>query len=308
MIIKYKNAIKIHIDKILKAVDTKKIRKQKFKVVIDACNGAGGKIGPQLLKKLGCYVIAINTKQQTPFPHSPEPTPQNLKALCKKVKASKADIGFAQDPDADRLSIVTNKGIAISEEYTLALAALAVFIKEKKKKKAIVANLSTSSLINYIAKIFKAKEFRTRIGEVYVATRMKKVGAAIGGEGNGGVIFPKVCYNRDSLSGMGLILQLLAETGQTIGQIVAGLPVYYLAKEKIACKTLAEAEKILKKAEKIYKHKKMDRTEGLKVFIKDAWIHIRASNTEPVVRIFCESSDKRTAVDAIHELRLRLQV
>lgn len=304
---KMNKACSIHINKVLKAVDTAKIRSNKFKVVIDSCNGAGSAIGPKLLKKLGCGVIEINTNMKKPFPHGPEPTPENLKELCRKVKTTGADIGFALDPDADRLSLVTNSGKAISEEYTVALAAGEVLSKAGNKKKIVVVNLSTSSLVDDIAEKYKAKVLRTKIGEVYVAVKMKEVKAIIGGEGNGGVIYPKVCYNRDSLSGMALILNLLADTGKSLDKIVADLPVYHLNKSKIDCASVEEARGIIKKVERIYKNEKMDKTEGVKIYLKDAWIHVRASNTEPIVRIFCEAKTESKAEEIIVPLVNKFQ-
>lgn len=283
----------VHINKVLAAANTEKIKAGKFRVVIDSCNGAGSIITPVLLKKLGCTVTEINTNIKKPFPHGPEPTPQNLAGLSYAVIKNKADIGFAQDPDADRLSIVTNKGTAVSEEYTLAIAADCVLSRTKGGK--VVANLSTSSLIDYVAKKHHAKILRTKIGEVYVASKIKKEKAPIGGEGNGGVIFPQIGLNRDSLAGIALVLSCLSETGKTIEQIIAEFPKYFLSKAKVKCAGAEEAKKILKKAEIFYKKEKIDRTEGLKVYLKEGWVHLRPSNTEPILRIFCEAGTKKAA-------------
>jgi len=293
----FDKADEIHINKVLNAIDLAKIKASKFKVVIDSCNGAGSIVTPILLKKLGCTVIEINTKAGEEFPHGPEPTPENLKELSLAVINNKADIGFAQDPDADRLSIVTNKGEAISEEYTLAIAAKYILSKNVRtgRSLSIVTNLSTSSLIDDIAKEFGAKVIRTKIGEVHVAVEIKKSKAPIGGEGNGGVIYPKIGFNRDSLAAIALILNYLAEEKQSIDQVVSKLPVYFLSKAKIECNSNEEAIKILDKANELFKNEKIDKTEGLKVYLKDAWIHLRPSNTEPILRIFCEAKSRQEA-------------
>ncbi|MCI0532109.1 MAG: phosphoglucosamine mutase, partial [candidate division Zixibacteria bacterium] len=217
--------ISAHIRRIMRLnlVQKEKIRRAKFKVVIDGCNGAGYIAGPELLKALGCKIIKINCRNTGSFPRKPEPTVKNLKALEKKVRQVGADIGFALDPDADRLAIVSDKGKAIGEEYTLALATDYVL---GKSKGPVAVNLSTSRMVEEIAQKHKCKFYRTRVGEANVSAQLEKVKGIIGGEGNGGVILPRLHYTRDALLGMALILSHLAQSKKTISELVDKIPKY----------------------------------------------------------------------------------
>ncbi len=248
-----------HINKVLQCVDVQSIIKKKFKVAIDSCNGAGSTITVKLLKKLGCDVVELNTKENGAFPHNPEPIPENLTGLCSKVRESQADIGFAQDADADRLAIVTEKGEAPGEEYTLAIAANHILEKlqtQSSKSKAqnklkipnpkIVTNLSTSMMVDDIAKKYGAKVIRTKVGEVNVAEEMVEQKAVIGGEGNGGVMYPIIGYDRDSLIGIALILEALAASDKTISDIIDSLPKYSIVKKKVDCSSKAEVDSLLR--------------------------------------------------------------
>ncbi|MBI5701483.1 phosphoglucosamine mutase [Candidatus Saganbacteria bacterium] len=295
----YTKADDDHIKLVLKNVNTAKIRRRKFKVAIDSVNGAGSIITPIMLKKLGCEVIAINVRPASPFPRGPEPTPANIKELSDIVKQKGADIGFAQDPDADRLAIVAETGEAISEEYTLGLCAK--FILKRSKKKIVVTNLSTTQAIDDIAKKFGAKIIRTKIGEVYVAEKIKSTKAPIGGEGNGGIIFPKVGFNRDSLSGIAILLNLLAEEKRPLSKIVDDIPKYYLVKNKMGCKSSKEAQDFLDKIKDKFQKDTLDLTEGIKVLRDYGWLHLRPSNTEPIIRIFAEAKSKDEAEAFIRE-------
>ena len=183
----------------LKQIDVKKIRQRMFRVVLDCCNGAGGVVSPDLLKAIGCNVIELNCKPDGMFPHDPEPTPKNLTSLCRAVKRHHADLGFANDPDVDRLAIVSEKGIPLGEEATLALAVK--FILSCKANSSVVVNLSTSRMIDDIAKQFDSRVYRTQVGEAHVARKLKEVKGVTGGEGNGGVILPDLHYGRDALVG-----------------------------------------------------------------------------------------------------------
>ncbi|MBU0573616.1 MAG: phosphoglucosamine mutase [Candidatus Margulisiibacteriota bacterium] len=296
-----------HIKKILKNVNKHSICGKKFKVVLDSVNGAGSFVTPQLLKELGCEVVEIYCKPDGTFPRGAEPTPNNTAKLQQAVKEHGADIGFAQDPDADRLAIVSELGLPVSEEYTLALCVKHVLARSNGKK-VVVTNLSTSQAIDDIAKQAGAIMIRTRIGEVHVAEEMKKELAVIGGEGNGGVIFPKVTYNRDSLSGIALILEYMAKKDVPVSEILKELPAYYTDKKKIACSSQAEAESIIERTKEIFRDKSYDLTEGIKVFLKDGWIHVRASNTEPIVRIFAEARDAKLAASLTDHLLVDLKV
>lgn len=293
-----------HINKVLKCVNVPQIKGGKFKVVLDSCNGAGSKITPILLKQLGCDVVELNTDIDKPFPHDPEPVPGNLKALCAKVKETKADIGFAQDADADRLAIVTEKGEAPGEEYTLAIATEHVLSGLKSKEPPLVAtNLSTSMMVDKIADKYGAKVIRTKVGEVNVAEEMKARNAVIGGEGNGGVMHPIVGYNRDSLVGIALVLDALASTDQKISGVINGLPKFQIVKDKIKCGTKMEAASYLAKVKIAFKDDKLDLTEGVKVIYRDAWVHIRPSNTEPVIRIIAEARSSEEALALIRKVK-----
>jgi len=290
-----------HIKKILKAIKPSAIKKRKFKVAIDSCNGAGSVITPLLLEKLGCAVVSINTRPAAPFPRGEEPTPENITGLAELVKREKADVGFAQDPDADRLAVVTEKGDAISEEYTLALCMKYILSNTLSSKKLVVANLSTTAAIDDIAKEFGAIVIRTKIGEVYVAEEIKKEEACIGGEGNGGVIYPKVGFNRDSLSGIALILMLLSKEKKKLSEIIASISKYVLVKKKLECASTEEALDFIDKVKMKFEKDALDLTEGLKVIRKQGWLHLRPSNTEPIIRVFAEARDKETAEKFIAE-------
>lgn len=292
----------LHINKVLRNVDVKKIRSRNFKVALDSVNGAGSRITLLLLNKLGCKISSLYTKEKSPFPRPPEPTPQNLKDLCIKVKKNKSAVGFAQDPDADRLALVDDKGRPISEEYTLVLGALAA-LKDTKKGKVIVANLSTTSALEIIAARFGAKVVRTKVGEAHVVEGMMKNRALIGGEGNGGVIFPKISYNRDSLAGIALVLELLAAYAQPLSKIMRSLPHFFSEKIKLDLIDQADSIQILKCLKEKFKRNRIDLTEGIKIFFPDAWAHIRPSNTEPIIRIIAEAKNPRQAKKITRQIK-----
>lgn len=294
----YDYAIQNHIDRILEIdlIDGDAIRRRKFKVVVDTVNGAGGLLFPRLLQALGCDVAVLNGEAHGIFPRNPEPSVENLTTLSEAVLQSGADVGLAVDPDADRLSLVTEKGVAAGEEATLALAVEYVL---SRRKGSVVVNASTTSAIDDIAAKKGAAVYRTKIGEIHVSTKMKDVGAVIGGEGNGGVILPDVHLGRDAATGAALILQHLAATGQTLSRCVAELPQYAMIKDRVVADTidLSAVEK------KISDHRAtIDRTDGLKVILPDAWVHIRRSNTEPIARIIAEAkveSEARRLIESV---------
>lgn len=291
-----------HIQKVLKAANASLISRRKFKVVVDACNGAGSCAAVELLKKLGCEVIELYCDPKKSFPHPPEPTPENLKSLEEEVTKKKADIGFGLDSDADRLSIVTEEGKAISEEYTLALAVKFILSKNRvssSKKKIVVTNLSTSQIIEDLVKFFGGKLIRTKVGEVYVAQELKHLKGLIGGEGNGGVIYPKVNFNRDSLVAITLILNYLAASRRTISQLIEELPKYSMLKKKIAS---PNPEDLIEEIKSAFPQKTKVLTEGIKLIDNKGWVHVRPSNTEPVVRIIAEAKTKKYARQLIREI------
>lgn len=292
----------IHIAKVLAIVDKKKIAAKKFKVVLDSVNGAGGRPAKKLLAELGCKTVAINDQPTGLFPHRPEPTARNLTGLCKIVKKERPDIGFAQDPDADRLAIVDENGNYIGEEYSLALAAKYVL---SKKKGPVATNLSTSRMIDDIARLSSVEIFRTPVGEANVAAAMLKHKCVIGGEGNGGVIDLRVGPIRDSLVGIALVLQLMAETDRSVSQIVQEIGGYYMSKEKFVADT-QQAEKILDAAKKAFADAKLNDSDGCRFDFADGWLHLRTSNTEPVMRIIVEAKDKSAAkkyIDAVMKIQ-----
>jgi phosphomannomutase len=292
----------IHIEKVLAIVDKKAIAKKKFKVVLDSVNGAGGRVTQKMLTELGCKVSAINDQPTGLFAHNPEPLAENLGQLCRTVKAEHADIGFAQDPDADRLAIVDENGSCIGEEYTLALAARYIFGKKTGKA---ATNLSTSKMINDIAEKAGGKVIRTAVGEANVAEAMLKNNCIIGGEGNGGVIDLRAAPVRDSLVGIGLVLQLMAETGKTVSQLAGEIGGYCMKKDKFTAEK-TQAEKILDAAKKVFANARLDTTDGCRFDFDDGWLHLRTSNTEPVMRVIAEAKDPAAAqkyIDTVLNIR-----
>jgi phosphomannomutase len=292
-----------HIDKVLAIIDREAIAAKKYKVVLDSVNGAGGEITKKLLAKLGCEVSAINDEPTGLFAHAPEPIAENLKGLCGVVKKIEgAEIGFAQDPDADRLAIVDENGNYIGEEYSLALSTKYIFSKQTGKT---ATNLSTSRMIDDIAEEVGGQVIRTAVGEAYVAAAMFEHDCIIGGEGNGGVIDLRVGPIRDSLVGIALVLQLMAETGKTVSQLVDEIGGYCMIKDKFTANKL-QTQQIFSSAKEAFVDAKLDTTDGCRFDFDDGWLHLRASNTEPVIRIIVEAKDRRTAekyVDIVSKIR-----
>lgn len=290
---RYEMAVQDHINAIFKLqfINVELIRSKKFKVVVDCVNGAGGTIVPQLLNYLNCELITINEEPNGLFPRTPEPVPENLTELCEKVKSVKADIGFAVDPDVDRLAIVSEKGVPLGEEYTLALAVNYI---AQKKRGPIVINASVSMVIDDLAKKYHSKVIRTKVGEVHVSSKMQKENAAIGGEGNGGVILPELHLGRDAPLGIVLTLQQLAEFDGKISDLHKSLPQYFQVKKKVnldRIKPEAAMEKIVEE----FSNEKIDRTDGIKILWEHEWVHIRPSNTEPIIRVMSEAQTQEQA-------------
>ncbi len=291
-----------HINKVLAIIDRGTIAANKFKVILDSVNGAGGRITKILLAELGCEVVAINDEPTGLFAHAPEPIAENLKGLCEIVTTEGADIGFAQDPDADRLAIVDENGTYIGEEYSLALSAKYIFSKKTGKA---ATNLSTSRMIDDVAEKAGGRVIRTAVGEAHVAAAMFEHDCIIGGEGNGGVIDLRVGPIRDSLVGIALVLQLMAETGKTISQLVDEIGGYYMKKDKFTADTL-QAQQIFNLAKKAFDDANLDTTDGYRFDFDGGWLHLRASNTEPVIRIIVEAIDQRIAkqyIDTVLKIR-----
>ena len=292
----YNSADEEHINKVLSAscIEPNKIHSKKMKVVIDAVNGAGSTILPQLCRELGCDVETINCNGDGNFTRIPEPLAHNLKDLENKVLEVGADIGFATDPDGDRLSIVSNKGKAIGEEYTLVLA-FKNFINHQKSM--IVTNLSTSKMIDDIS----SGSIRTKIGEAHVVQKMKELNISIGGEGNGGVILEEVHLGRDSLVAVAMVLNLLDSTNQSINEIIAEIPEYVFLKDKI---TLNDSKDVdFDNLATLFDCDEINRDDGIKFSWSKKWIHIRKSNTEPIIRIFAEAKTESEVNSLIQTLK-----
>jgi phosphomannomutase len=287
-----------HIGKVLAIIDKNAITARKFKVALDSVNGAGGRVTKKLLAELGCEVFAVNDEPTGQFTHNPEPTARNLEDFCRVVKAKEVDIGFAQDPDADRLAIVDENGRYVGEEYSLALAAKYIFTK---KTGAAAANLSTSRMIDDIAQKAGGRVIRTPVGEANVASAMLEHECIIGGEGNGGVIDLRVGPIRDSLVGIALVLQLMTETGKSMSELVGEIGGYFMSKEKFSAGQ-DQARQIIDSAKEIFAGAKLDATDGCRFDFEDGWLHIRTSNTEPVMRVIVEAKDQVTTQKYIDEI------
>lgn len=301
----YDNAITDHLQRIyqLPYINVESIRKRNFKIALDCVNGAGGTIMPRLLQELGCEVIGLNTQPTGIFSHTPEPVPQNLVELAVAVKENKADLGIAVDPDVDRMAMISNEGNPLGEEYTLAMAVKFLL---GTKLGIVVVNLSTSRAIDDIAKYYNVLLFKTKVGEVHVAQRMKEVSAVIGGEGNGGVILPEVHLGRDAPVATALILQALAEFDGTISQYKQELPQYYILKDKESVKQI-DADKVIEHFTEKFKDEQLDLTDGLRIDRADSWIHLRKSNTEPIVRIIVESRTPEISWRILQEVKEEIQ-
>jgi phosphomannomutase len=284
-----------HIKAIIDYLGPLPTAKRKLRVVLDSCNGAGSIVGPKLLEALGAEVIPINVTPDGSFPRPAEPLQENLGDLCAAVKKHGADIGFAQDMDADRLAIVSEQGVPIGEDYTLVLATLYVLGREPG---AVVANLSTTSALEDVAKKFACPLFLTKIGEVNVTDKMRQQNAVIGGEGNGGVIYPRINFARDSLVGMALVLHLLADSGKTVTQLLDQFPRYTLDKDKMICPS-GKIATVLKMLRQEYATYPLDIRDGVKVTLPDGWFLVRGSNTEPIIRVVAETSQENRAREIV---------
>ena len=284
----------IHIDEVtqLPLVNTDAIKNRKFRVVVDGVNSTGGIIIPNLLKELGVEVIKLYCEPNGNFPHNPEPLKEHLSDICKKVVEEKADFGIVIDPDVDRLAFICENGEMFGEEYTL--VACADYILQKNKGN-VVSNLSSSRALRDIAEKHNVGYYAAAVGEVNVVTEMKRTNAIIGGEGNGGIIYPELHYGRDALVGIMLFLSLLAEKNCTVKQLRDSYPAYFMSKNKIQLTEAINPEEILKKMEKKYTNEQISTIDGLKIDFADCWVHLRKSNTEPIIRIYTEAKSQNEA-------------
>ena len=283
----------------LPLVEVARVRSRRFKVVVDAVNSVGGIVVPKLLQSLGVQVIELNCEPTGEFAHNPEPLPENLTEIAARVVAEKADLGIVVDPDVDRLALICEDGSMFGEEYTLVAAADYVLSQTPGNT---VSNLSSSRALSDIAQRHGGQCFSAAVGEVNVVAKMKEVGAIIGGEGNGGVIYPASHYGRDALVGIALILTHLARTGLTASQLRATYPAYVMVKEKIELDASSDIDGMLRRIATQYADEQVNTTDGVKVDFTEGWVHLRRSNTEPIVRIYAEApteSDARALVDQI---------
>lgn len=289
------NAVQKHIDRI---VSIFKPISQRLSIGVDAVNGAGSIALPKLLEVLGCGVSRLYCRFSSKFPRPPEPRSQNLTALSEFVKRKRLDLGIACDPDCDRLSVVDENGKPVGEEKTIVLAADYLL---KRKKGSIVTNLSTTALIDDIAKKHDCRLYRTKVGEANVVSKMIEVDALIGGEGNGGIIYPTINFTRDALVATAIIIKFIAEEKKTLSQIITRYPKYYMKKTKV----MISKEKFESKKEKLkYIMKgRVSFLDGIRITTKDAWFHVRPSQTEPFVRIIGEAKKKKKLSEHIKEIK-----
>lgn len=298
----------IHLERVLAVVDVEAIRARKFTVALDACHGAGGRMGRELLRRLGCRAIVLGGEPDGIYDHTPEPTEKNLAEFAKVVPAVGAAVGFAQDPDADRLALIDEAGRYIGEELTLGLAALR---RLGQQAGPVVLNLSTSMTTEALARDRGCRVVRTPVGEIHVVGGMLAEGAVIGGEGNGGVIDPRVGLVRDSFVGMALTLDLLASgpASKPLSAWVGELPRFAMVKDQYPLPPGLGAEGVAKLWDRIaaaFDGAEADRRDGLRLSWGDRWVHVRASNTEPIVRVIAEGPDAAVARDLADDLGRRV--
>lgn len=284
----------IHIDEVLdlSLVDVEKIKAANFKVVVDGVNSSGGIIIPKLLKELGVTVIELYCEPTGDFPHNPEPLKEYLTDICELVLEEKADLGIVVDPDVDRLAFITNEGEMFGEEYTL--VACADFVLGKSKGNT-VSNLSSSRALRDITHKHGGNYQASAVGEVNVVSLMKKTQAIIGGEGNGGIIYPESHYGRDSLVGVALFLTHLAEKQVTVKELRDSYPSYFMSKKKIELTPELDVDRILENVVEAYSGQDITTIDGVKIDFADSWVHLRKSNTEPIIRIYTEATSQQQA-------------
>lgn len=284
-----------HIEKILalELVDVKAIKAKNFKVVIDCVNSSGGIAVPALLKALGVEVVhELFCEPNGKFPHNPEPLPENLREISSVLKNGSFDLGIVVDPDVDRLAFVSENGEIFGEEYTL--VAVADYILQHKKGNT-VSNLSSTRALRDITEKRGGEYFASAVGEVNVVTMMKEQHAVIGGEGNGGIIYPELHYGRDALVGIALFLTSLAKTNKSVSLLRSGFPSYHISKNKIELDQSVDVDAVLEKIKNKYSNQPVNTVDGVKIDFDSEWVHLRKSNTEPIIRIYSESSSESTA-------------
>ena len=291
----------IEMVKALPLVDCEAIRKAGFRVAVDAVNSVGGVVIPALLRALGVKeVVELNCEANGKFSHTPEPIPENLTQIASLMREGCADVGFVVDPDVDRLAIVMENGEMFVEEYTL--VAVADYVLSRTPG-STVSNLSSSRALRDVTRARGCSYSAAAVGEVNVTTEMKRTGAVIGGEGNGGVIYPELHYGRDALVGVALFLTLLAKSGKSVSELKAGYPQYSIAKTKIELTPEIDVDAVLEAMKKRFADNDITDIDGVKIDFEDCWVHLRKSNTEPIIRIYSEASSMEKAVELGDEIK-----
>ena len=295
-----------HIDQVLALdlVDAEKVKARKFKVVVDAVNSIGGVVIPALLRRLGCEVVELNCEPTGHFAHNPEPLPQNLTEISEVIVKEGADLGVVVDPDVDRLALVNEDGTMFGEEYTL--VAVADYILQHTKGNTC-SNLSSSRALSDITVAHGGSYAASAVGEVNVVTKMKETGAVIGGEGNGGVIYPELHYGRDALVGVALFLTYLAELNIPMTELRKRYPAYFASKNKIELTPAIDVDKVLATIKERYAHERVNDIDGVKIDFAEHWVHLRKSNTEPIIRIYVEAKSQEYADEVAQQFIAELK-
>lgn len=290
------NAILTHINKVLALPEVFEgfVREKRYKIVVDAVNSTGGIAVPALLERMGCDVIKLNCEPNGQFSHNPEPLKKHLTEICERVPAENADLGIVVDPDVDRLVFVDENGELFGEEYTL--VAIADYILQQQAG-VTVSNLSSSRALRDVALSLGSEYYASAVGEVNVVTLMKEKNAIIGGEGNGGIIFPKLHYGRDALVGIALFLSYIAQKNCSVSSLRKGYPSYFMSKEKIQLTPEIDVDALLEKVQQAHNKEKISTIDGVKIDFPNNWVHLRKSNTEPIIRIYTEAKSQKEADD-----------
>ena len=288
----------------LQLVDIEAVRRRKFRVVVDAVNSVGGIVIPALLREMGVEVFELNCEPTGEFAHNPEPLPENLTQISAEVVRLKADLGVVVDPDVDRLALVCENGEMFGEEYTL--VAVADYVLSRTPGNT-VSNLSSSRALADVTALYGGKYYASAVGEVNVVAKMKEVGAVIGGEGNGGVIYPVLHYGRDALVGVALFLTHLALRGGTVSALRASYPEYYISKNRVELAPGTDVDALLATVKESFRGERITDIDGVKVDFADGWVHLRRSNTEPVIRIYSEARDRASAEALAERVLLKVR-
>ena len=284
-----------HIEQVLalNLVDVEAVKRRKFKVVVDAVNSVGGVVIPELLSRLGCEVVKLNCEPTGEFAHNPEPLPENLTEISEVIRREGADLGIVVDPDVDRLALVMENGEMFVEEYTL--VAIADYVLRHTKGNT-VSNLSSSRALSDVTSRYEGCTYAAAaVGEVNVVAKMKETGAVIGGEGNGGVIYPELHYGRDALVGVALFLTYFAGLDMTMSELRKTYPAYYASKNKIELTPEIDVDAILSAIKSRYSEERVNDIDGIKIDFEECWVHLRKSNTEPIIRIYTEAKSMAEA-------------